>query len=88
MPFGPSPQLQPFAPHYVAHTRQPPVSVPRMKKTILAAATAAILIGAAPAQACDPRLPTCDPEGTVEDAKWLIGQLTWPIERWLDDHLP
>ena len=61
-----------------------------MKKVLLGLAAAAALTAttAAPAQACDPRLPTCDPEATVEDAKRLVGQLTWPVERWLDDHLP
>ena len=52
-----------------------------MKKVLLAFAAAAALSATAPApaSACDPSLPTCDPQGTVADVMELVGTLTWPI---------
>ena len=52
-----------------------------MRKMLLGLAAAAALSAttAAPASACDPKLPGCDPEATVEEVKHLVGVLTWPI---------
>ena len=52
-----------------------------MKKMLLGLAAAAALSAttAAPASACDPSLPGCDPEATVAEVKHLVGVLTWPI---------
>jgi hypothetical protein len=52
-----------------------------MKKFMLGIAAAAALSAgtAAPASACNPDYPTCDPQGTVADVLELVGQLTWPI---------
>ena len=60
-----------------------------MKKVLLGLATAAALAGysPAPAAACDPSLPTCDPQGTVDEVVGLVGHLTWPLVSRLDDLL-
>ena len=50
-----------------------------MKRMYLGLASIAMLVSAAPASACDPSLPTCDPDGFVEEVLELVGMLTWPI---------
>ena len=52
-----------------------------MKKVLLGIAAAAALAATAPAPAlaCNPDYPTCDPQGTVDEVMELVGTLTWPI---------
>lgn len=52
-----------------------------MKKVLLGIVAAAALSATAPAPAlaCNPDYPHCNPQGTVDDVMELVGVLTWPI---------